>query len=383
MQTNIGLINNPNHNKRNVGIDILKIFSMLQIITLHVIQHYGVEEAINFFSVQSYSIKLILTFSCCAVNCYAMTTGYLMSNKEIKWSRLISLWFQIEFYSLGILLLFYFLGFMNIIPYKPIGFEQCLSSIFPILRGSWWYASCYFGLFFLIPYINKILMNSSKKQLSKTLFFIFLFLSVFSTITYSDGLGLKYGYSIIWLSIMYILGAYFKKYPIKGHWIWIFIYIGVNLLSWGGGLVADKLLIFPLFGEAKASNLLNLYISPTNILSSISLFLFFSNLKFKKIQPSLLNFITKLSGFTFGIYLIHSHDIIWEYFDNSLSFIASYSSYKMILLIFLSVLIIFTVSSLIELIRSIFFKFIKVDYLSDKIQNKINNYVDVLFMKIE
>lgn len=38
----------------------------------------------------------------CAVNCYAITTGYLMYGKKLRISRITELWFEILFYSVVI-----------------------------------------------------------------------------------------------------------------------------------------------------------------------------------------------------------------------------------------------------------------------------------------
>ena len=38
----------------------------------------------------------------CAVNCYALVSGYLMLGKKIKPSRITELWFEVFFYSVGL-----------------------------------------------------------------------------------------------------------------------------------------------------------------------------------------------------------------------------------------------------------------------------------------
>ena len=213
-----------NSHSRVLGIDLLKIVAMILIIVGHLIAQYGIGTGWVSMSSQRYTVILLGIISSSAVNCYALCTGFLMINRNTRLSRLLELWFQIIFYSVGITLLFFILMRYHIIPHKmDISAVQWLTSVTPIIRNSWWYASCYFGLYILIPIINPIIKNTSRETLE-----LFLFISIglasFSALLYGDGLCLKYGYSIIWLVILYILGAYVRIYNIK---------CNRNLLKWG------------------------------------------------------------------------------------------------------------------------------------------------------
>ena len=58
-----------------------------------------------------YSIYLLInTFSYCAVDGFAIISGYMANNRPRKWSRLFEMWFQAFFYSFVITLILVFAG---------------------------------------------------------------------------------------------------------------------------------------------------------------------------------------------------------------------------------------------------------------------------------
>ena len=65
--------------KRNDGIDLLRIVSMLGVVIIHILTVGGGIEANN--AVITY---LLLTIVDCAVNCYALTTGFVYFSEEDK-----------------------------------------------------------------------------------------------------------------------------------------------------------------------------------------------------------------------------------------------------------------------------------------------------------
>lgn len=61
--------------RRNYGIDALRLFSMLLVVTLHVLGHGGVLE--NLVGKKYAVCWLLECFSFCAVNCYGIISGYV------------------------------------------------------------------------------------------------------------------------------------------------------------------------------------------------------------------------------------------------------------------------------------------------------------------
>ena len=73
--------------KRNTGINLFKLFSMFMIALLHVLGMGGITGAAAGTS-SYYPVYLMQNAAFCAVNCYALVSGYLMLGKKIKPSRI-------------------------------------------------------------------------------------------------------------------------------------------------------------------------------------------------------------------------------------------------------------------------------------------------------
>lgn len=82
--------------KRNTGINLFKLFSMFMIALLHVLGMGGITGATAGTS-SYYPVYLMQNAAFCAVNCYALISGYLMLGKKIKPSRITELWFEVFF----------------------------------------------------------------------------------------------------------------------------------------------------------------------------------------------------------------------------------------------------------------------------------------------
>ena len=69
--------------ERNEGIDLLRIVAMLLITMLHVIRHGGMLDGLSLFSSQYFVVWILYILTNCAVNCYALISGYV--NKGGYW----------------------------------------------------------------------------------------------------------------------------------------------------------------------------------------------------------------------------------------------------------------------------------------------------------
>ena len=83
--------------KRNYGIDLLRIFSMINIINLH-INLYSRQLYLNFTNPKFKHIWRLEVFSFHAVNCFGLISG-IVGFKKYKFSNLIYLWIKTFFYS--------------------------------------------------------------------------------------------------------------------------------------------------------------------------------------------------------------------------------------------------------------------------------------------
>lgn len=349
---------------RNYGIDLLKIISMIMIPILHVLGQGGLLNNSAYFST-NYYIFWILEICCyCAVNSYAMISGYLEYGKKIKFSNLIYLYLEVLFYSLIILLL-YFIFDRNV-----VGVKNIINSVFVVSRNSYWYFSSYFVMFFFLPFINNFTEKVSRKEYKSLLIIIFVLFSLLPTLFRIDFSVLGLGYSPLWLLSMYLFGSYIKKYDVKifnknnKHLLWYFICCVMTILS----KYIIEFLTFKVFGSVHLENYLIEYNSPTILFCSIFLLIYFSNIKIGEKISKIIAFFVPLS---FAVYIIHVNQIIWNNnFKDAFIWISKYNFIIEVLLVFGCALAIWLVCSLIDKIRLIIFNKLKVKDLSIKLEDK-------------
>ena len=86
--------------ERNYSIDLLRIFSMINIINLH-INLFSRLLFLNSSSPKYKPIWRLEVFSYPAVNCFGLISG-IVGYQKYKFSNLIYLWFTVFFYSISI-----------------------------------------------------------------------------------------------------------------------------------------------------------------------------------------------------------------------------------------------------------------------------------------
>ena len=149
------------------------------------------------------------SISFCAVNVFALISGYLLSSKKTTTKKLLNIWAQIFFYSMINLLLFATLDC------KSIGIAFLFKSFFPVLSGFQWYATSYVAMYVFLPYFNELISKIGLSQTKKMVWGILLIFGVGDWIGQCLGggkfLGVNNGYSVVWLSVLFLVGASLKN----------------------------------------------------------------------------------------------------------------------------------------------------------------------------
>ena len=358
---------------RNYGIDLFKIFSMFMVVAIHTMNTVVAGSARG--SVNGYTSKFMEILCISAVNCFALASGYILINVKYKFHKIISMYFQVWFYSVAITLLFFIL-----FP-GTYSLGTILHSVLPFTAGRYWYFSAYFGLYLLIPFINIMLNSLTKKQhftLSIILFVLFSFLPV---IAFHYGvLSTQNGFSFLWLAIIYIWGAYFGKYKLQLKKSTSFIlFFACSILTF-----ADCFNFFssdiPVVSKIAALIQLERYDSPTVVLAAIALLALFSNIEVS--NNNVIKIIKFIAPLNFGIYLIHNNqlmknDVVLKYLPE----IGKLATPKMILFSVLAMLFIWFVCITIEWGRFHLFKLLKIETLSQKMSFFLASIVNKIFSK--
>lgn len=349
---------------------------MYMTVILHILGHGGVLNNLEILSLK-YNIAWLLEIICyCAVNCYALITGYVMVNSKFKYKKMITLYITVLFWSLLLTTI------INLIYPYQVGKRDFLKAICNITFNTYWYFSSYFALFFFIPFINKLIETLDKINYKRLIITIIVLMSLINLI--NEPFKMNSGYSFIWLIFLYFIGAYIKKYNIgeKISKIKVLIGILISIL-----LTITTKLVFTKYPNLTlniiTSDTLVKYISFTILFIAIGLLLIFSNLRIN--NKYLKRFIKRLAPATFGVYLIHEQPVIRKVFiTNTFKFITTYEWYKIILIVLSSAFIIYMFCSYLEMIRIFIFKKLKIQTLENiifekikKISKKIKLYEEV------
>ena len=288
--------------KRNVGLDLLKIIAMLMIVFIHIL---GKGRFISEdFNSELYQIAYIFeNFFIIAVNCYVLITGYFQVDSDFKFKKIVNIWIKVIFYSISIYIIILLLG------QAKFSILECIKSFFPILTKVYWFVNCYILLYLLSPFINKSIKQLEKKDYEKLLIIlIFVFCILTSILPSHYTLDTTGGYGIIWFIILYLVGAYIKKY-IKCNYrnkINLYVYFAISVITYIAYIGLNYTLKV-LNLDYNVSRLLN-YNFITVFLASIFLFLYFKNLKIKSLK--VINTICKIAPLTFAVYLIHEQTVL-------------------------------------------------------------------------
>ena len=298
-----------NLNKRNWGLDLLRVLSMLGIIGLHVLNGggaaYGVEKnGVNYFVAWTVNI---LCFS--SVNVFAMLTGYLYAKKEkVKYGTLIKLLVTVGFYCIVLLMAFRFLR-----PELFVDIKMYIKALFPPIAGRYWYIVSYVFVFFMIPYMNIFLKAITKEQLKNLLITLIILLSIIPTLGFKDYFRTDNGYGPFWLIVCYFIGAYISIYgkPFKLSKRKAQVVIVLNILAvYILRIILDKITL-EVLGYSIGADIYNQYVSPFIVINAILLMQIFENVKLKnKVAQRLL---LSLSDAAFGVYIIHCHILVFDY----------------------------------------------------------------------
>lgn len=341
---------------RNYGIDALRLFSMFLIIILHILGKGGVLAST---SGTKFAIGWFLEIAAyCAVNCFGLISGYAAyseQEKEYRYSKYISLWMQVAFYSFGITLLAF------IISPQRIGLLRLIKSALPVATSHYWYFTAYTALFFVIPWLNRLVRSCSEKELHIFILILFLLFSCYATFSsmFKMIFNLNNGYSFLWLAVLYLIGAWIKKCAIHQHIKSSLAAVGLLaciLLNWGPSL---------LFKDRRFIT----YNNPGILLMSVAYVIIFSKIQFGSRSKKILACFAPAA---FGVYLIHVQDLVWTHLMSSrFAWISNYSVWALPVLVIGCAIIMLIVLLFIEKLRIQIFRVLRINELAQKICSKI------------
>lgn len=367
--------------ERDSNYELLRIVSIIFIVSWHVIQHGHLIE--NTSGVTNLIFNAVMLFVIVHVNSFMLITGYYQSKSTFKLKKLLSLMLEIWFYNFIISLI---LKLTGLVSYTNIDF-LVKTSFFYI--NAFWYIKCYIIIYLLSPFLNILISKIDRKIYLKL---IIVLLLVFSILPYFTG-NLFYfndGFNVSQYLLLYFIGAYIRKYKLINNFLKTknitqkrIIYISTFIFCWIFNLAIYYFSSLLLSLDSGIFNFIGscivkykyAYNNPIIILQSLSIFMLFGTFKFKN------KIINIIGSFTLGIYLIHENDYLrlnlfkWIGLDTDTVIYGN----SIILKALLWIMIIFITCSIIEFLRQRLFKMLSKLKIVNKITNGITNFLHQLF----
>ncbi len=295
--------------KRNYGVDLLRIVSMFLIAMLHTLAQGGAMVRIIGDEGTYYALWFLETCAYCSVDCYGLISGYVGVNSRFRPARFLELWFLVFFYQVLITG-----GFVLFAPHLVTS-KNLYQTLFPVSWGTYWYFSAYAGLFVVMPFLNRM-VNAMKdrelKGMALVLFVVFSAGTALPKVNGSDFLSLGGGYSFVWLVILYLLGAAIRRCSWKRHknWQYLAAYFGLAAFSWAFKILMENY-TRDVYGEARWGRMFTSFTAPTILLCAVCLFRLFEGLKIS--NRTVKKLIVIASPLAFSVYIIHVQPLIWQY----------------------------------------------------------------------
>lgn len=304
---------------RNYGIDILKAICMFYVVILHALGRWGLLDPAITGGQQYYAAWFLETLAFCAVDCFALITGYLSYRdgvSKLKLGNIILLWLEIVFY-----------GALNILIKKIFGLSiqenELRLSFCPILSNAYWYFTAYLGLYLFIPIIMNGLRIISDRHSKVILAGIILIFTIMETCT--GNFNTASGYSFVWLLILCIGGGIIKKidlFPKVSSNAKIFIILSCCILSYclkmNSGILRSDIILSKVFINTVE------YISPFMFITAVSYLLLFSKLAIK--SEKLKRMAKGMGEGAFAVFVLNNPRFVYDSFLHSIFEVSPVSS---------------------------------------------------------
>lgn len=341
---------------RNYGIDLLRLVLMYMVCLLHTLGMGGILGVCVVGTIEHKVFWFLEILSYCAVDGFAIVSGYMANDTPRKYNKLIDMWFQAFFYSFIVTLFFTIIG-LN----ESWSIEDIFRSMFPVTFDYFWYFTAYFALFLAIPFLNRFLFAIDINTAKKAFIIIVLLFSVIEVL--GGSFKTNNGYSATWLMVLYCIGVLAKRiklFETRRSISLIALWMLCILLTWGAFIFTGN------------DCLIN-YVSPTILLNGILMVVLFSRIEIRDF------FGKKLSPLAFGVYLFQMNDIIWNHIlNNAFVGVVEQPIYIGVLLVFVFAFAIFSSGLIVEYIRNRIGKILRISALS----NRIAFFLDAILNKM-
>ena len=342
--------------KRNYGIDLLRIIAMFFVIILHIVGVGGICANAELLSVNFLTSQFLRTATFCAVNIYALISGFVGWNRKPKLSGLLNLWLKVICFCL------FATVFTWLRDDALVGWADVTKALSPVKNATYWYFSAYVGLFFFSPILNHAARSITPGEARLAVGGLSLITLALWVSKIKDVFLVANGYSTLWLMVMYLFGALMARFEIHKKLSarkWALLFLLAVLANWLPRMV--MLYCKPEYWTPANQNLKLQYTSPTVILAAVAMVGWFARLTPGPLAEKV---ISKVSPHAFGVYLFHTHTLIFlSAIRGQFIFLASASTLKLLLVTFGAAVFIFALGAALDWLLTLAIRALRIDRL--------------------
>ena len=291
--------------ERMANLEFLRCIAMMMVIILHYLGKSDLLESLTeeTLGITGTAAWLLESFCIVAVNVYMLISGYFLCLSTYKVSRLIKLYLQVWFYSVGVGVLAIVTG---IFPWQEVTIHDLLTFVFPVSMEHYWFITAYVFLYILLPFVSTALLKMTKGQMQialGTMLAVFCVLKSVLPVRLEKDMQ---GYDCLWYLCVFVTAAYLRRFGLP------FIQKMKNsLLLYVGGCAAIFGLTMGLrqvyLRTGSLDRILGIGMEYNHVLPFVAAVGLFGLFALLKVGDGAGKFINKIAPYTLGVYLLHEH----------------------------------------------------------------------------
>lgn len=342
---------------RQVNIELLRIIAMLMVVTLHyLVKGRALVSLIEDTGALNMLLWFVEALCIVTINLYVLISGYFLVDAEWKISRLVTLWFQVMFYSLGVPVVCLALGLGEV---KQWGLYDWINVLFPVQMEHYWFITAYVVLYLFVPALSAGVKRITKKQHQLMIAGLLLVFSIPKSILPIGIPTDRFGYDFGWFLCLFMIASYIRRYNIpffgnkrRSFAVYILAVMGIWGISFLCAVLSRKGLSF-----TYAMEMPYCYNHILVLIASVALFFVFRYIQIPQGRVS--NIICKISSYSLGVYLLHENLAVrtkWQFWMGIEQVRDGVGIFPHMLL---TVVAVFVVGIMVDFVRDCIFKVVQ------------------------